>query len=287
MRGGDWSLTMDDVPSILIVDSNVGFATMLQQSLEQNGEYSATVAHDGTQALEAASQEMFDLAIVDLGVDVVDDLDGATIARKLRERQSGLRLMLIPLAGDVLSEELADLDVQGTLPKPFFLPDLPDLLQAAMTKPMATVVAPTEAVEPVEAPRQPPAPVEALRASPKCSPTAIGEMESLAQEINAAAVLLTRGEEVLGSVGWLRPEDVSELARIVAQSHRISSQVGEILGREQRHFEQSIEGDQQILYSLTVAEDVILSAALRSDVPLGILRHRVRSAAKRLRTFLA
>jgi predicted regulator of Ras-like GTPase activity (Roadblock/LC7/MglB family) len=77
------------------------------------------------------------------------------------------------------------------------------------------------------------------------------------------------------------------LARIVAESQGISSQVAEILGREQRHFEQSVEGDEQMLYSLNVVEDVILSAAVRSDVALGILRHRVRSAARRLRDLMA
>jgi hypothetical protein len=42
-----------------------------------------------------------------------------------------------------------------------------------------------------------------------------------------------------------------------------------------------------MLYSLTVVEDVILSAALRSDAALGILRHRVRSAARRIRALMA
>jgi CheY-like chemotaxis protein len=280
---------MDEGPSILIVDSNVGFAAMLQQSLEQDGDYRVTVAHDGQQALEAAAGETFHLAIVDLGLDVVNDLDGATVARRLREGQSDLRLMLIPLRGDTLSEDLADLDVQGTLPKPFFLPDLPDLLEAAMTSSMAGAVASAEVevVEPAEMLDQPPVAAEPPPGPKELSLPVMREMEDLAREINAAAVLLTRGEEVLGSVGRLLPDDVSGLARIVAESQGISSQVAEILGREQRHFEQSVEGDEQMLYSLNVVEDVILSAAVRSDVALGILRHRVRSAARRLRDLMA
>jgi CheY-like chemotaxis protein len=280
---------MDEGPSILIVDSNVGFAAMLQQSLEQDGDYRVTVAHDGQQALEAAAGETFHLAIVDLGLDVVHDLDGATVARKLREGQGDLRLMLIPLRGDTLLEELGDLDVQGTLPKPFFLPDLPDLLEAAMTSSMAGAVASAEVevVEPAEMLDQPPVAAEPPPGPKELSLPVMREMEDLAREINAAAVLLTRGEEVLGSVGRLLPDDVSGLARIVAESQGISSQVAEILGREQRHFEQSVEGDEQMLYSLNVVEDVILSAAVRSDVALGILRHRVRSAARRLRDLMA
>ena len=279
---------MDEGHSILIVDSNVGFAAMLQQSLEQDGGHRVTVAHDGQQALEAAAGETFHLAIVDLGLKVVNDLDGATVARKLRERQSDLRLMLIPLRGDTLSQELADLDVQGTLPKPFFLPDLPQLLEAAMTRPMAVPVAPPEieALQPAVTPDQPPVAAEPSPRPRESSPAVMREIEDLAREVNAAVVLLTRGEHVLGSVGQLRPDAVAGLARIIAESYRISSQVGEILGREQRSFEQSMEGDQQMLYSLTVVDDVILSAALRGDVTLGILRHRVRSAARRLRDLM-
>jgi CheY-like chemotaxis protein len=270
----------------LIVDSNAGFAAMLQQSLQQDGDYSATVAHDGKQALEAAADETFHLAIVDVGLNVVDDLDGATVARKLREVQSELRLMLIPLRGDTLSEELADLDVQGTLPKPFFLPDLPGLLKAAMTGPTAGGVAPTEVVEPTKAPDQPPIVGEPPQVPHECSPQVMREMEDLAREINAAAVLLTREADVLGSVGRLRPDDVRGLAPIVAESYRISSQVAEILGRERRYFEQSLRGDEQMLYSRTVVEDVILSVAVPGDVALGILRHHVRSAAECLRDLM-
>jgi CheY-like chemotaxis protein len=291
---------MDEGPSILVVDSNVGFAAMLEQGLEQAGDYSVTVAHDGQQALAAAAEGTFGLAIVDLGLHVVNDLDGATVARKLREGQSDLRLMLIPVRGDTLSEEVADLDVQGILPKPFFLPDLADLLHVAMTRPVRVVEAPveTDVAEPVEAPPEPPAPAEprvaeepAVPGEPppvprECSPAVLREMEDLALQTRAAAVLLTHGEEVLGSVGPLSPDAVGRLARIVAESARISSQVREILGGERRHFEQSMEGDAQMLYSLTVVGDVILSAALRGDAALGMVRHQVRTAVKRVRDLM-
>lgn len=125
---------MRDTTSILIVDSNVGFAEMLKESLEQDGEYQATVAHGGREAVEMVSQKTFDLAVVDLGIDPVGQLDGEAIARKFRDEQPGLRLMLIPIEGDNLPEDLADLDVEGTMSKPFFLPDLPNLLDAAMGK---------------------------------------------------------------------------------------------------------------------------------------------------------
>jgi len=284
---------MDNVPSILIVDSNIGFASMLQQSLEGEGLYRVTVTHDGAQALEAASGERFDLAIVDLGVDVVAELDGVTVARRLREGQGDLRLMLIPLTGDALPEELGDLDVQGTLSKPFFLPDLSDLLGTAMLRSVAGAVASAEAMGQAEvealteAPVQLPTAPEPIGVELECSPQVLREMEGLAQELNAATVLLTRGGNVLGWVGRLGDEDVNALAWVVAESYQISSRAVEVLGREPRPvFEQSVEGDEQMLYSLSVTEDVILSLALSSDVALGMLRHRARSTARRIRDLM-
>jgi DNA-binding response OmpR family regulator len=273
---------MDDTPLVLIVDSNAGFAKMLEESLEQDGEFQATIVHTGAQALEIASQESFNLAIVDLGIPAVDDLDGEAVARRLREEQSDLRLILIPLAGDVLPEGLGDLDVQGVLPKPFFLPDLPGLLDTAMTQPVRESKELIGASEPKEEKAQ--AVVDAaLQDAPRTwSPQVVQELENLAREVNADAVLMTRAGRILESVGRLDEDQLSALAHIVWQSSQLSNQVAEALGRGQKHYEQSVEGDEHALYTLTIVGDVLLSVILGPDVTLGLLRHQTKRAAKRL-----
>ncbi len=276
---------MDETPAILIVDSNLGFAMMLKESLEQDQAYQATVAQAGDEALAIASEESFDLAIVDLGIETVDDLDGEAVARQLRQGQADLRLMLIPLEGEVLPEELADLNVQGTLPKPFFLPDLPDLLDAALTRPLGE---PREPAPPPQAPAprlsgeepRPAVAVGSLDVLHECSPQVVQELEALAREVNADAVLLIRGDEILGSVGRLKTTDLNTLAHIISQSCQLSGQLAQVLGREQRHLELSVEGDEHTLYSLTVVEDILLSAVLRPDVTLGFLRHRAKATVR-------
>lgn len=275
---------MDDRSAILIVDSNVGFATMLQESLEQDGDYHATVAYTGTDALEMASDQAFDLAIIDLGIDVSDGLDGAAVARRLRREQPDLRLMLIPLEGDVLSEEVADLAAQSVLPKPFFLPDLPGMIEDALTQPIADSPEPTQLREPEKEPASEIKPPDIPDTS---SPEIIRELEGLAREINADAVLLTSREDILASVGQLATGKLTRLAQIIAESHQSSGQIAEILSRERRRFEQSIEGDGYMLYSLAVIEDVVLSAALRTNVALGIVRHRAKGVARRLSNLIS
>jgi CheY-like chemotaxis protein len=277
---------MDDVPSILIVDNNAGFAMMLKESLEQDGAYRATVAQAGDQALAIASREQFDLAIVDLGIEPVDGLDGEAVARRLRQEQGQIRLMLIPLEGEDLPGDLEDLSVQGTLPKPFFLPDLPDLLEAALTAHFREPEEPSQAPEPAVEEPEPAVAVAPSDASPALSPQVVRELQALARELNADAVLLTRGGQVLGSAGRLNAADLHAVAHIVTQSCQLAGQAAKVLGREQRRLEVTIEGDEHMLCSLTVREDVVLSAVLRPDVTLGLLRHQVRATVRRLRDLM-
>jgi len=284
---------MESIPSILIVDSNPGFADMLKQSLEENGEYRATVALTGAEALAVVSQQSFDLAIVDLGINPVDELDGETVARELRKREAGLRLVLIPLKGEVLPESMADLAVQGILPKPFFLPDLPDLIETSLAKPFEEVKSPPEASQRSGQQTQPsrePAPSAVDTPSPETSPQwsrlATRELEDLSREVNAVAVLLIREGTAVTSVGDLNAGHLKTLAQTVSQSRKLSGQAAEALGREQWQFEQSMESDDYALYTLSVVDDLLLSTVLRSKVALGFLRHQVRRTARHLRDLM-
>ena len=96
---------MENQPSILIIDSDLAFATMLQEGLQQGGEYRATVATRGDEALQALTADEFDLAVVDLGL---TDPDGITLARALRQRQADLRFADSEVALALVQAETAD-----------------------------------------------------------------------------------------------------------------------------------------------------------------------------------
>jgi len=288
--------------SILLVDGDEAFATMLQQSLEQGSDYHATVATSGDGALQALNSAKFDLAIVDLGL---TDPDGPAVARMLRQQQAELRLILIPLVGEELPPELADLDVHGVLPKPFFLPELPRRIADAMAEPKSESPSTAEArdsarvAEPDVAPaRIPEAPARApqvpmrtsevrTRIPDKRMPKITRAMNTLSQEVNAEAVILTAGGELIAHTGRLSAEGADSLAQAVGESWHTSARVARILSREQQHFEQSVEGDEHMFYSLTVREDIVLSVALRTSVPLGMIRHRAKATAEALRNLVA
>jgi DNA-binding response OmpR family regulator len=294
---------MSDENSILVVDSNEGFATLLKESLEQDGGYRVALTTNGDDALRTLSSFPFDLAIVDLGL---ENPDGITLAQEMRQQQADLRLMLIPIQGEELPAEAANLDIQGVLPKPFFLPELPGRITDALTKSVKapvvkaveTEAAPTD-VAPSQEPEQakpeeppPPPPARPAASSPALSsarehtPEMVNRMNVLAQEINADAVLLTSKGRVISHTGRISAEGAVGLAQAVAENWRTSARVAQILGQELTHFEQSTEGGEHMFYSLAVAEDIILSVALRTNVPLGMIRHRTKEAADALRTLL-
>lgn len=277
---------------ILIVDSNKAFATMLQESLEQGSDCRATVATGGDEALQALTTAEFDLAIVDLGL---TDADGATLARALRQQRADLRLMLIPLMGEELPSELADMDVQGVLPKPFFLPELPGRIADALARPVGGGPDLAEVTEPdissglpiVSSDERPVVSSdERLAVLREHISEIIQEMNALSQEVNAEAVILTCRGKLIAHTGRLSAEGSDALAQVVAESWRTSARVAQILGQEQLRFEQSTEGGEYVFYSLAVTQDVILSAALHVSVPLGMIRHRAKSTADALRALI-
>lgn len=277
--------------SILIVGNNEAFATVLKESLEQDERYRVTMVTGG-EGLQALAAHEFSLAIVDLGL---EDPDGATFVRQLRQQKASLRLMLIPIDGDKLPPELSDVEVQGILAAPFFFPELPDQVARALAvsfdgRAAALSQAPTdvEVEEPAAAADEPVAPrVERPIVLFGGDPKITHGMTALAQEVNAEAVLLTRAGELMAHTGRLSADKVTGLALAVADNWQTASRVGDILGREQAHFEQSTEGGEYLFYSVAVLADVVLSVALSANVPLGMLRHRVKEAADGLRALVS
>jgi len=277
---------MSNKYSVLIVDSDVAFAAILKESLEQDGRYRTTMAANAGEALQAMASAEFDLVVVDLGL---PDQDGCAFARGLREQWPELRLMLIPIEGDELPPEMADLDVQGVLPKPFFFPELPGRVAAALGLAEGGGPSAAEAVASAIGAR-PTRPVlrsdERLALLRERFQEVIQEMSDMSREISAEAVILTCGGKLIAHTGRLAAEEADRLAQVADESWRTSARVAKILGREQLRFEQSVEGGEHLFYSLAVAEDIILSAALRAHGPLGMIRHRAKTAADKLRAMI-
>jgi CheY-like chemotaxis protein/predicted regulator of Ras-like GTPase activity (Roadblock/LC7/MglB family) len=140
---------------IIVVDPDQAFATLLVEELRSQGH---DVDHllDGSTALDMADSSSPDMMMLDMGL---KDPDAISLARELREQHAALRLVLVPMIGEQLSDDVDEIGLQGVLPKPFFIPELPAQIQAALEAPLSGAAPPTaKREEPVAAPESEPEP---------------------------------------------------------------------------------------------------------------------------------
>jgi CheY-like chemotaxis protein len=302
--------------NILVVDSDEGFGFMLKEGLQNSGHYNAKWVHSGGEALHAVVEEAFDLVIIDMGL---ADMAPARLVQAIREAKNTVRIMMIPLIGQDLPDKIKSLQINGILTKPFFVGDLPDLIDQATGQrrnPAQARPAPPPP-QPAAPPPSRPTPVNAGAAT-KTAPVESGIMveessalpfiivpqetvsflraneteilrllDDLNREVRAEAILLIAGLELISQAGMRSRAQCQELTLLVAQSSQAAAQAASFLGERAGRFAQSLhEGGEYRLYSLTLGEGILLSLALSSNVPLGMIRHQCRQTADRLMKFI-
>ncbi|MCG3208239.1 MAG: hypothetical protein FOGNACKC_01842 [Anaerolineae bacterium] len=303
-------------PNILVVDSDEGFGVMLAEGLQNSGHYIATCVHTGSDALQAVVEQNFDMVIVDVGL---VDMKPMMLIKAIRDAKNDIKIMMIPLIGQDLPDAFHKLEISGVLPKPFFVGDLPELVERALGRgrqrtPSATIIAaippaardtsvPIRSRTPSQPfPQSPAADTEAVADSSLLPPAVPQEtirflraseneilrlLGDLNREVRAEAILLIAGTELIAHSGMLTREECLDLAVLVAQSTQAAAQAAKFMGERAGRFTQSLhEGPAYRLYTLSLAEGVLLSLALSTNVPLGMIRHQSRQIAEQLSKFI-
>jgi CheY-like chemotaxis protein/predicted regulator of Ras-like GTPase activity (Roadblock/LC7/MglB family) len=265
----------DMPPKILIVDRNEAFATMLEQMIETGGDYKVHRASSGSDALVLLHQIDFELAIVDMDLDP-GDLGYRDLILGARKLKPAMRFMVIPLMGQALPPEAQQLDIQGTLSKPFFADDLLPSIQQSLSK---QAKPPTEPLQTVP---------EMVQPASSATPQLRAELSQLAREVNADIVLLlsTEGEsaQVITHVSTLDSSQLRTFSDLVASTVHAAQETAQFLGRPHRPFEHNMFEDQEMrLYVLTIPEDLIIAVTTPTSTPLGTIRHNMRRAVRTLR----
>src|SRR5262245_51836940 len=109
---------------LLIVEDDVPLASGLQRILEAEG-HAVDVTQRGEEAVLAASQEKFDLVILDIGL---PQMDGFEVLRRLRAGapdRAGLPVLVLT-ARDAVDDRVRGLDLGADdyMVKPFAMPEL-------------------------------------------------------------------------------------------------------------------------------------------------------------------
>ncbi len=302
-------------PNILVVDSDEGFGVMLAEGLQNSGHYIATCVHTGSDALQAVVEQNFDMVIIDVGL---VDMKPAMLIKAIRDAKADIKLMMIPLIGQDLPEGYQKLEISGVLPKPFFVGDLPELVEKALGRgrqrtPSATVIAAIAPARDTSVPVRTRTPSQPLPQSPAAAADTAADnfllppvvpqetirflraseneilrlLGDLNREVRAEAILLIAGTELIAHSGMLTRDECLDLAVLVAQSTQAAAQAAKFMGERAGRFTQSLhEGPAYRLYTLSLAEGVLLSLALSTNVPLGMIRHQSRQIAEQLSKFI-
>ena len=276
---------------ILIVDSNESFALMLHNSIKRETGHEVLICTSAGETRESLSKASYDLAIVDMGL---EDEDPISLIRAMRQRQNGLRLMVIPLMGEDLPDGVAKLDIQGVLTKPFFIGDLADTIEAALVAPLASGMpdAAANASDPNQQEqkmkRSAATDKESVSTSPptgQANERIISVVSNLRREIAAEVVILAGPSGIIvrsGEIGGLNTDEVgrmlTQLSQLATESLLLfAGEEGKVVSHEGY-----CEGLGRQLYWLALNRDWLLTCVLDTETPLGMLRYHLRQAATQL-----
>jgi CheY-like chemotaxis protein len=278
---------------VLLVDKDDAFAAILTEGLQTVGEYLVTSVTTGQAALDHVSNRVFDVFIVDTEI---PDMEPQALVHDLRQQAPGVPVIVIPFFGAEMPPELTEDEVQGILPKPFFVDDLPSLMANILGRGAAAADEPTAVASEQAAPttadavKEEGVPLVFTAAPTGKTPIQVDRLrpilKDLSRELSAEAVLVMTKDELIAWAGTMEQEAYyQQLAGQVAETVRLSARTAAFLGEPSGGFDQTLyEGSRFRLLSLRLSPEpqVFLCLALSSSTPLGTVRYRTRQAAEEI-----
>src|SRR3982751_5486582 len=126
---------------LLIVEDDAPLASGLRRILEAEG-HAVDLTSRGEQAVLAASQERFDLVILDIGL---PQMDGFEVLRRLRAAEKRIPVLVLT-ARDAVEDRVHGLDIGADdyMVKPFAMPSPPARVRALRRRSQAPGGPPSE-----------------------------------------------------------------------------------------------------------------------------------------------
>lgn len=250
--------------SLLIVSVDTKFAQVLLHGLEQEG-YRVQITRGKGETVVRADEENSSLAFLDLDLGYRAVLE---IGQALRMLNPQIRFIVFSREGT--TPVLDELQPWMPSPKPYFLPDILNMLENNSTSP--SKFSPT--------PHQPDA-----QTSNSLLPW-LGDVTRAAQhltrltlESSAQAALITRGDSLWAYAGQLSQGAAKELA--VAVTRHWDGQKGSDLLRFVRLEATKAE---HMLYATRLADDVVLALVFDAETPFSTIRSQAGQLVNQLST---
>lgn len=260
--------------SVLVVDASEQFGTLIQQTLENTGYYQVTLVSSGIEAIEHGQKGDIRLAIVDFDL---PDISGPDVIRQLQAAIDNLAVIAIPLSTGADDQAMDDLEVAGLLTKPFYLPDLPKIVAQALD---------LLSDAPVSLGPSRPGPInDGLVRSITAPPSWLEDADQAKQYLNqllggipAIGAILTRENRMWADAGSLDDSQVQALTSLITDYCASKGTRGAIA----RFIKLPESDDDIVLYTTTIARDIILTIISKADTHFGTIRLQAENLSSTL-----
>lgn len=241
---------------LLVVTSDIDFGELLQRSLEETGRFVVRVLNRADQVEAYVRKTKCTLAFLDSG-DPEEDVFLAW--RALRRANTQIRLIITSGSGS--NSELEELDPTGYLSKPFYLPDLMDLMARVFPSVQESTVK-------VELPST----MQGLVSEGELPwltdvDRAAQHLTRLTLESSAQAALITRDDALWAYAGQLPQSAARELAETVARywDHREETDLVRFVRLKSTNAE-------HMLYATRLASGLVLALVFDAETPFNTIR---------------
>lgn len=250
--------------SLLIVSADTKFAQVLLHGLEQEG-YRVQITRGKGETVVRADEENSSLAFLDMDLGYRAVLE---TGQALRMLNPDIRLVVFSREGT--TPMLDELQPWVFSPKPYFLPDVLNMLNNSSTPPSQFSNTPHH---------------REVQTSNSALPwlqdvtRAAQHLTRLTLESSAQAALITRGDSLWAYAGQLSQGAAKELA--VAVTRHWDGQKGSDLLRFVRLEATKAE---HMLYATRLADDVVLALVFDAETPFSTIRSQAGQLVNRLST---
>lgn len=278
---------------VLVATPTLGFGEIIRQSLEEAGSYSVVITSGCETALQLATKERFALAILDSDLEDCSLMELAASLQSASEPQGGkLYLLVIPPDGGA-EQDYDEIDIDGYLSKPFYLPDLLEQVSQILgveNNPEAGLEAVEQSAEKSESRlrrngQQKNSTRSSLQNQVEPAPAWFQDADQVQRvledgfaESMACGAFVLRYDQVWASAGLIPAEISQELGITLAQQW--SSDSSTDLARFV-HLEAC--GGDCMLYTTNLGDEYLLAIVFEAERPFSLIRKQAGKLARHLR----
>lgn len=251
--------------NVLVATHHTAFGELLRLSLEESGSYRVRIAQNAHEVISNIRKQPFDLAVID------HELPGEplrAVVQSLREQPALPKVVLIPPDNDPLHPLVAELEADGCLSRPFYLPSMLKMVRRLLEAPALAGSQP-DALRPGENQLD-------LETRPWLTDSDLlaRRLSYFLKDSFAQAALVTHLDQLLIYIGSITPQDAQELCEILSR-YWSKSETYDLA----RFVRLSSDNNEVLLYAKTIEPGLGLGLVHATRMPVSKVRAEINRLA--------